>query len=94
MQMTVMFAPGQLGDKGYADGVMEGIISIEDFSRNYYSDTLDVRFMTTLDLEDAKSSIVKWAQNDKNPFYDCTYERRLLVLTEPFMAGLIPLIRD
>jgi len=92
--ITAMFAPGQLGDKGYADGVMEGIVLTEEIAHYFFSDSVDVNFISPLDQDDAKRSIVKWVEDYENPYYDCTYERRLLVLTEPFMTGLIPLIQD
>jgi len=94
IQITVMFAPGQLGDKGYADAVMEGVIRLQNLTLYYFSDSLDVSFISPLDMNDAKSRVAKWAENYVNPFFDCTYERRLLVLTEPFMVKLIPFIQD
>ena len=94
IQVMVVFAPGQLGDRGYADNVMEGVNALENWDDQQKGDTLDVRYIVPYDVEDAKGSIVQWAEKTANPFYANDYERRLLVLTEPYMVGLLTVIKD
>ena len=93
-QVTVLFAPGQLGDKGYADNVMNGLISIDDFDNHFGGDSLDVRFISPASLEEARSSLVQWVASTGNPFTKGEYERRLLVLTEPYLEKMLPDIRQ
>ena len=71
--MNVMFAPGQLGDKGYADNVMEGVNALLG------NDSLEVRFIAPRNLEDAQ----RWIKTSATSYSTEGYERRLLVLTEP-----------
>lgn len=88
-QIVVLFAPGQLGDKGYADNVMEGLNTIDDIDDNLGGDSLDIRFVAPRNMEDVRkhfSSIDLYSSDD--------YERRLLVLTEPYMDYWLSYIRD
>lgn len=94
IQITVVFAPGQLGDKGYADRVMEGVNALDELDDLYGGDSLEVRFISPYSLEGAKNDIQQWATSPEHSFTSGDYERRLLVLTEPFMAGLLSLIKD
>ena len=94
IEIMVVFAPGQLGDRGYADDVMDGINSLDIFDDITETDTLDIRFLTPLNVEEARSAIVEWAESPSHPFSPGEYERRLLVLTEPFMAGLLSDVKD
>ena len=94
IQITVMFAPGQLGDKGYADRVMEGVNALDELDNLYGGDSLEVRFISPYSLDGAKDDIQQWASSSAHSFSSGDYERRLLVLTEPFMAGLLSLIKD
>ena len=88
--MTVLFAPGQLGDKGYADNVMEGVNAIDDFDNQLGGDSLDVRFIAPRSLEDAQ----RWVSTSANSYSTSGYERRLLVLTEPYMVDILSLSKD
>ena len=93
LEVMVVFAPGQLGDRGYADNVMTGVnfLSLLKQDENVKNDTLDVRFISPWSLYDMQGSISRWAEHAESPFEDITYSRRLLVLTEPFM---IPMLDD
>lgn len=85
LQIMVVFAPGQLGDRGYADQVMKGIDQLKQFNRTAKSDTLDVEFISNPDFTSTLQSLKEWVTNPVNPYYGNLYERRLLVLTEPYM---------
>lgn len=88
-QITVVFAPGQLGDKGYADNVMLGVGLLND-----NKDSCDVQFISTFDNTDTRKVLKSWAETPVNPFYDGDYKRRLLVLTEYFMIDWLDDIKD
>ena len=94
VEIMVVFAPGQLGDQGYADSVMEGVNSLDHFDDITQTDSLDIRFMAPYNSKDAAESITEWAGNPSRPFSSGEYDRRLLVLTEPFMAGFLSSIAD
>lgn len=78
VQMMTVFTPGHLGDQGYADRVMRGIISLE----KNISDSLDVDFAASYDVQSTSTLLKSWMQSDTTN----KYSRRLLVLTEVFIA--------
>ncbi len=88
-EVTVAFAPGQLGDKGYADNVMEGINKLSYYDNDNDSVGLDVHFISPTSLRSLSNSIRDWALNSSIPYADGNYRRRLLVLTEPFMFPMV-----
>lgn len=88
--VNVLFAPGQLGDKGYADNVMEGVNALDDIDNLWGGDSIDVRFIAPRSLEDAQ----RWISTSSNAYSTEGYERRLLVLTEPYMTDLFTLVKD
>lgn len=87
MDIMIVFAPGQLGDRGYADSVMEGLALLNATDKNYQHNLLELEFISGFDALDTRAAMAKWLGNPVNPFYGNEYERRLLVLTEPYMAG-------
>ena len=86
MDIMVVFAPGQLGDRGYADSVMDGLALLNATDKNYKHNLLELEFISCTDAESTKKAMVQWLENPANPFYGNEYERRLLVLSEPYMA--------
>lgn len=94
MNVMVVFAPGQLGDGGYADKVFSGIQMIEAFYERYLTDTIDVNFISTYSRETTRETLWSWVKKTNNPFYDNDYQRRLIVLTEPFMLEWLVEIKD
>lgn len=86
VEMMTIFAPGQLGDGGYADRVMKGVILLE----NSTADSLDVDFIASYDVPSTQQSIKSWMQSDTTS----KYSRRLLVLTEVFMANWVAEFKD
>jgi hypothetical protein len=90
-EVMVVFASGQLGDKGYADNVMEGVnmLTYRYSDDSTYNDTLDIHFISPWSFDYMPNNIVHWADNVESPFEEDVYERRLLVLTEPYMVSLL-----
>ena len=86
MDIMVVFAPGQLGDRGYADSVMEGLALLNATDKNYGHNLLELEFISGADAESSRQAMQQWLENPLNPFYGNEYERRLLVLTEPYMV--------
>lgn len=84
-QVMVVFASGQLGDRGYADRVMDGIQVIETAMAEMVDPTTDVNFLSMSDPSFTQTALEQWVANPVNPFSGSNYQRRLLVLTEPYM---------
>ena len=84
-QVMVLFAPGQLGDNGYADAVMSGLYFLKKEGAFPDADAPDVRFISADTYGETYSQLAAWLGNSTNPFYGNPYERRLLVITEPYM---------
>lgn len=89
MSVTVVFAPGQLGDMGFADNVLDGVYRLKVLDRQAQPDTLDVNFLAGYDLDAVKEMVEEWFDNAYNDYTGKLYERRLLVLTEPFMVDWV-----
>lgn len=84
-QVMVLFAPGQLGDNGYADSVMGGLYSLKKEGTLPDADSLDVRFISADTYRETHVQLASWLKNTENPFYGQPYQRRLVVITEPYM---------
>ncbi len=89
LQVMMVFAPGQLGDGGYADGLLEYASGMEFLEvMPDAEDSIDVQFISLYSVNDTRQALKEWAAAVTHPFYkDATYERRLLVLTEPYMTA-------
>ena len=88
LQVMMVFAPGQLGDGGYADGLLQGVSALQlPEAMKSWTDTIDVHFISLYSVADTRQALKNWAATAAHPFYESTYERRLLVLTEPYMTA-------
>jgi hypothetical protein len=85
MQAMIVFAPGQLGDKGYADRVMDGINLIDTNQTGPDSTKVDLNFISLSNPIFTRRSMEQWLKNPVNGYTGQNYKRRLLVLTEPYM---------
>lgn len=94
LQVMMVFAPGQLGDGGYADRVFEGIHLLNALDNQMGNDTLSVEFISAWDRQSTREAMIQWAEDRRNPYYGNVYNRRLLVLTEPYMANWVEDIKD
>ena len=94
LMVMIVFAPGQLGDGGYADKVFEGIHLLRAFADKSGSDTLDVDFISTYNRQATREALQAWAEKPQNPFNGEDYKKRLLVLTEPYMIDWLDDIKD
>lgn len=82
IQIMTVFAPGQLGDQGYADRVMKGVNTLQ----NDTTTNADVEFMTSYDIETLQQTLLTWAAENTTVRDGAPYSRRLLVMTELYMA--------
>ena len=95
-QVMVVFAPGQLGDRGYADNVMTGVnlLSYLSSGEENDKDPLDICYISPWSLASMEQAIDRWNENAENPYKEGSYTRRLLVLTEPFMIPMLGVVCD
>ena len=94
MSVTVVFAPGQLGDMGFADNVLEGVYRLKVLDHQAQPDTIDVNYLAGADLDAAKEMVEDWFDDAYNIYTAKPYERRLLVLTEPFMVDWMEPLKE
>ena len=94
MSVTVVFAPGQLGDMGFADNVLEGVYRLKVLDHQAQPDTIDVNYLAGADLDAAKEMVEDWFDDAYNIYTAKPFERRLLVLTEPFMIDWMEPLKE
>ena len=94
MSVTVVFAPGQLGDMGFADNVLEGVYRLKVLDHQAQPDTIDVNYLAGADLDAAREMVEDWFDNGYNIYTAKPFERRLLVLTEPFMVDWMEPLKE
>lgn len=95
LQVMMVFAPGQLGDNGYADGLLMGASSLElPEALADATDTIDVQFISLYSVSDTRQALKDWAASAVHPFYETTYERRLLVFTEPYQTAWLADVKE
>lgn len=81
-QIMTVFAPGQLGDLGYADRILKGVNALQG-DKTFKA---DVEFMTSSDMEALRNTLLVWAAQNRTSSDGTPYSRRLLVMTELYMA--------
>ncbi len=85
--ITVVFAPGQLGDMGYADNVMEGIYYLKMRDLVTESGACDVSFTMGESIDMTQEHLKTWFDSISNPRNNVAYEQRLLVEFSHRMRG-------
>lgn len=94
-QIMVVFAPGQLGDRGYADNVFNGVSYLIHYNATATTSTsVDADLISRYDYASTRKALESWVANPVNPVNEQEYERRLLVLTEPFMLNWLSTCKD
>ncbi len=84
VQVMAVFAPGQLGDQGYADRVMKGVNTLMKADAGI--DSVEVNFIASYDVETTCTMLADWVGRRASVLDGAPNSRRLLVLTEPFMV--------
>lgn len=86
VQVTVVFYPGQVGDHGYADGIMESLPKIGKLTGTETGTDkpshVDTQFFTFDSKQEALRALNHWTSHPENPFLGGNYPQRLLVLTD------------
>lgn len=90
VQVTTVFAPGQLGDMGYADRVMKGVSSLKKTDSN----DVEVSIISSDKVETTRKMLADWAATTSSAIDGATYSRRLLVLTEPYMVDWLAAVKS
>lgn len=89
IQVTVLFEPGQIGDRGYADHIMSSIPQIEKLQTADKSSHIDAQFLAFNSQRETLEGLRQWSLHRENPFLGGSYQRRLLVLTDAQQASLL-----
>ena len=62
LQVMMVFAPGQLGDGGYADGLLEYASGMEFLEiMPDAEDSIDVQFISLYSVNDTRQALKEWA---------------------------------
>lgn len=94
IQVAVAFYPGQAGDHGYADGIMESVPQLSKSDDGDKSLHTDVQFFAFDSKRETQMAIRHWASHPENPFLGGNYRRRLLVLTDARQVAWLDGIQD
>lgn len=90
VQVTTVFAPGQLGDMGYADRVMKGVSTLKKSDTN----GVEVSIISSDKVETTRQMLTDWAATTSSSIDGASYSRRLLVLTEPYMVAWVAQVKS
>ena len=90
VQVTTVFAPGQLGDMGYADRVMKGVSTLKKSDTN----DVEVSIISSDKVETTRQMLTDWAATTSSSIDGASYSRRLLVLTEPYMVAWVAQVKS
>ena len=90
VQVTTVFAPGQLGDMGYADRVMKGVSTLKKSDAN----DVEVNIISADKVETTRKMMADWATTTSSSIDGASYSRRLLVLTEPYMVAWLAEVKN
>lgn len=82
VQVAVVFYPGQLGDHGYADDIMESVPQMGKLAGGDQSSRIDAQFFAFDSKQETQRSMSYWGNHPENPFLGGMYQHRLLVLTD------------
>lgn len=94
LQVMAVFCPGQLGDNGLADNVFYGASHLIHFNDTATAVSVAADYISRYDYPSTRQAVEDWLANPTNPINGKVYSRRLLVLTEPFMAGWLGMCKD
>ena len=90
VQVMTVFAPGQLGDMGYADRVMKGVSSLKKSD----TDDVEVSIIAADDVQTTRQMLTSWTTTPASSIDGAAYSRRLLVLTEPYMVAWLAEVKN
>ena len=88
-EVCVLFAPDELGDRGYADRVLSGLNKFAQQQKALGDSTILIHFESPIDSAAQQLYLRQWADKSNNPFTGQPYQRRLLVLTTAYQVQLL-----
>lgn len=91
VEVCVFFAPGELGDNGYADRLLTGLYRFESQLSECDQDRVLLRHISSTDIKEVHNEIIQWENRNTSPYTGKRFERRLMVLTDPV---LLPMLED
>ena len=90
VEVCIVFAPKELGDRGYADRVLTGMHQFDMQLTDEDYDRVQLRYIAVSDTDAVKNELRLWDRQGTSPYNLRAYERRLLVLTDvrllPYLA--------
>lgn len=87
-EVCIVFAPGELGDQGYADRLLTGLFQFEKQMAGHGRYLVRTRYVSVNDVHAVQSELQNWARQNVSPFTHKVYERRLLVLSDPLLLDM------
>jgi len=91
VEVCIVFAPGELGDQGYADRVLKGMHQFDMLLSDEDYDRVQLRYIAVSDTDAVRNELRLWDRQGTSPYNLRAYERRLLVLTD---ARLLPYLSE
>lgn len=82
VEICVVFSSGALGDQGYADRVLTGLLGFDDQLSPEDYDNVQLRYITASSDDILHNELRHWNEQGTSPYNRRAYERRLLVLTD------------
>ena len=82
VEVCIVFAPNELGDQGYADRVLAGMLLFDQHLSGSDKNRVELRYIAVSDTDAVRNELLRWNQQDISPYTRRAYERRLLVLTD------------
>lgn len=82
VEVCVVFAPNELGDRGYADRVLAGMHLFDQHLGEGDYDRVQLRYIAVSDSDAIRNELLRWDQQGTSPYTRLPYDRRLLVLTD------------
>lgn len=88
IQVMMVFAPGQLGDKGYADALLYQLEQFNQESNKQAVNSVNVHYISSNYFAFTQSALHSWVTTGPEA------ERRLIVLTESYMDDWLNDVKD
>ena len=82
VEICIVFAPNELGDQGYADRVLAGMLLFDQHLSASDKDRVEFRYIAVNDTDAVKNELRHRDLHGTSPYTRRAYERRLLVLTD------------
>lgn len=89
VEICIFFAPGELGDQGYADRLLTGMYQLESLTGGHDHSNVQLRYVSSNDASAVQNELRHWDNQNTNPFTRKPYERRLLVITDPILLPML-----